>query len=351
MQLARTALIVAVLSSCSATAWAARTDVVRLSNGDYITGEVVRLTRGRLEFKTDDVGTLQIEWDKVTAIAAARQFDVLTSDGSRYFGMLRPGTARFVVVVTSQGDVALPTIEVTNLFPVGAGFLSRLDGSFDAGFNYTRSSGVATATLSTETSYRRPAFLLRLTFAAAVTQTDESNGSDEPASNGSSSDDRAALNLTYVQYRGRRWYLGGGLGFETNESLGIMLRSQVNGELGLRLVNTNRGQFGLGGGLVVNDEKPVDAAERQNLEGLVAMAGSFHTYDRPRTTMDAAVKYYPSLSDWGRQRLQVDSSLRREVWRDFFIAFTIYDSFDSAPPEPDAARNDVGIVLSVGWTY
>src|SRR5512139_857476 len=31
-----------------------RTDVVVLGNGDRITGEVVRLARGRLEFKTDE---------------------------------------------------------------------------------------------------------------------------------------------------------------------------------------------------------------------------------------------------------------------------------------------------------
>ena len=42
-----------------------RTDVVTLANGDRITGEVVRLERGRLEFKTDDAGTLYLEWDKL----------------------------------------------------------------------------------------------------------------------------------------------------------------------------------------------------------------------------------------------------------------------------------------------
>src|SRR4029453_17665742 len=42
-----------------------KTDVVTLANGDRITGEVVRVTRGRLEFSTDDVGTLYLEWDKL----------------------------------------------------------------------------------------------------------------------------------------------------------------------------------------------------------------------------------------------------------------------------------------------
>src|SRR6478672_11760262 len=49
-----------------------RTDVVTLANGDRITGEVVRVERGRLEFKTDDVGTLYLEWDKLSSLVANR---------------------------------------------------------------------------------------------------------------------------------------------------------------------------------------------------------------------------------------------------------------------------------------
>jgi hypothetical protein len=33
------------------------------------------------------------------------------------------------------------------------------------------------------------------------------------------------------------------------------------------------------------------------------------------------------------------------------FALDVHDSFDSAPPNPDAARNDVGVVASFGWSY
>jgi hypothetical protein len=29
----------------------------------------------------------------------------------------------------------------------------------------------------------------------------------------------------------------------------------------------------------------------------------------------------------------------------------MFDTFDSRPPTDDAERNDVGVVLSFGWTY
>ena len=56
-----------VVSSSTVALGQGRTDVVTLPNGDRITGEVVSLERGRLEFKTDDAGTLEIEWDNVAS--------------------------------------------------------------------------------------------------------------------------------------------------------------------------------------------------------------------------------------------------------------------------------------------
>jgi len=70
-RLARAVLALALLVVCSATAHAQpKADVVRLANGDHITGEVKNLNRGQLELSTDDVGTLYFEWDKIVSLSA-----------------------------------------------------------------------------------------------------------------------------------------------------------------------------------------------------------------------------------------------------------------------------------------
>ena len=51
-------------------ALAVRTDVIVLRNGDHITGEVRELQSGRLRYKTDDMGTLYIEWLKVDELSS-----------------------------------------------------------------------------------------------------------------------------------------------------------------------------------------------------------------------------------------------------------------------------------------
>jgi hypothetical protein len=319
-----------------------RTDVVTLLNGDRITGEITGLERGRLELKTDDAGTIDIEWDNVAGVEAARGFEVETEDGRRLLGSLsRLPDSQRVQLTAPEGVVPLTMSEITRITPIGASFWTRLDGSLDAGFTYSQSSGIAQTTLNSSTLFRRPDFQIRLAGSATLTAHDD----------GTERDDRGSAELAYVRYRGRRWFMSGAARFDNNESLGLTLRSQLGGLAGQRLVNTNRAQLELGAGLVVNDERAVDAESTQNVEALLGLKASYYTYDRPKTQLDFSVQYYPSLSNWGRQRLQLDTAIKREVWKDFFLSLNVYDTFDSAPPQPESARNDVGVSFSLGWSY
>jgi hypothetical protein len=319
----------------------ARTDVVTLANGDRITGEVKRLDRGQLEFKTDDAGTIYFEWDNVSRVEAARLFEVGTADGRRFLGTLGSADRGSIAVTAPGGPVLLPLYEVTLITPIGQSIWRKLDGSIDAGFSYTKSSGIAQLNFNSDTVFRRPGFEAVLQASATLTKQ-EADGTR---------DDRGSISASYVRYRWPRWFVTALGSFETNESLGLKLRSQVGGAVGPRLVNTNRAQLLLGGGLAFNDERGVDVEPTQNLEAVVTFQTSYFTYDRPRTTIDVSLEYYPSLSDWGRQRIQLDADVKREFWKDLFLSLNLYNSFDSRPPNPEFANNDVGIVLSVGWSY
>ena len=332
----------AILIGSRSTVWAqTRTDMVRLLNGDRITGEIMSLERGRLELKTDDAGTIEIEWDNVAGLAATRGFEIETASGRRLLGGIANGSDRSLTVDAADGATTLNMSDVTRITPMGASFWSRMDGSFDAGFTYSQSSGIAQATVNSMSVFRRPSFEVRLDGSGTLTQTD---GESER-------DDRGSVDLSYVRYRGERWWVSGGGRIETNRSLGLVLRSQVGGMIGQRLVNSNRAQFEVGGGLVVNNEQGVDVESTQNIEAVLGLQTSYYTYDRPKTTIDAGFQYYPSLSTWGRQRLQFDAAVKRELWKDFYVSMNGYDTFDSEPPQEGSSRNDVGLSFSIGWSY
>jgi hypothetical protein len=317
-----------------------RTDVVRLANGDRVTGEIMKLDRGRLELKTDDAGTIVFEWDNIASVESTRQFEIATTDGRRMLGSLQPAVGRIIRIMESDGDTTLPMPEITTIHPIGASFFAKVDGSINMGFNYTRSSAIGQLTLNMHTTFRKPAFVVQLSISGVLTDQPEGGA-----------DDRGALKLGYVRYRENRWFVSGAGSFENNESLGLVLRSQVGAMVGQRLVNTNRATFEAGGGMVVNNEESVDAETTQNLEAVATLRSSFFTYDGSKTNFAMTFEYFPSLSNWGRQRLQFDLKLAQDVWKDFSFSIDVFDTFDSAPPDPDAARNDMGIVASVGWTY
>ena len=198
---------------------------------------------------------------------AISQFEVITTDGRRLLGSLgRSPIDNTILLVSLAGDMSLPIPEVTQIVPIGKSFWAKLDGSVDAGFNYTRSSGIAQTTLNTTTAYRRPAFLFQVTSSATLTQS----GDDDEK------DDRADLDVSYVRYRWPRWFVSGAGRLETNESLGLVLRSQAGGLVGVRMVNTNRAQFSIAFGLVANNEQGVDTEPTQNLEGAITVATSYY---------------------------------------------------------------------------
>ena len=334
-------IVVAILGVTAPASAQGKTDVVTLSNGDRITGDIEGLERGRLEFSTNDAGTLYLEWEKLlTLLATSRVFEVVTGDGIRFVGTLTQAPDRSIAVSGTDRVDAVAMRDVVLITPIGRSFWSKLDGSIDAGFSYTQSSGVAQLNFNSETVYRKPAFAGRI--SASVMQTEQDDDND---------DDRASITASYLRYPWQRWFVFVATKFETNKSLGLKLRSEVAAAVGPRLINSIRAQMTLGGGVSVNDERGVDVEATQNVEGMLAFRAAYYTYDRPKTTLDLSLQYYPSLSNFGRQRLQLDAGAKRELWKDLFVSLSLYNSFDSRPPNETANKNDVGIITSIGWSY
>jgi len=136
-------LLVILMLLFSQSVWAERTDVVYLHNGDRITGEVKSLFRGKLEFKTDHMGTLLIEWDDIMEIVSDTGQVIELTNGQRFYGPLaKSENTDMVMVDTAQGQVGVNTLDVIAMYPVEAGFWDRLDLSASLGFNWDKGSDV-----------------------------------------------------------------------------------------------------------------------------------------------------------------------------------------------------------------
>jgi hypothetical protein len=322
-------------------ACAAYPDTIVLTNGDRLKGEVKGLEYAKLTFKTDAASTIYVKWDRVVEITAPAYFEVETSVGVRYYGSLGPGKGPGQLTLTLAGQAIDLSLEfIVRIRPLKQRFWDRLDGSVTLGASYTSSSGIGQGTVGISVTTRRPKFNFRTTFDSTITVQPS-----EPEQK------RIVLDLEYLRLLRDRWFAVVNGKVEQNTELGIRLRSSVGGGGGRFVVQTNRTVIDWAGGIMVNREIPIEGEQQDNIEAFFGASHTFFTYDTPKTNLATPFVALPSLSEAGRVRTDFTTNLSREIVKDFTVGGTIYYSYDSRPPTEDAKKHDVGITLTVGWTF
>ena len=91
------AIAVAILAAPGA--YAQDLDRVLLRNGNPVVGEIEELRRGTLNFDTDEMGVVGIDWDDIALLTSSRTFEVTDRDGAAYLGRLGPTDQEGTLVV------------------------------------------------------------------------------------------------------------------------------------------------------------------------------------------------------------------------------------------------------------
>lgn len=330
-----------LLSAGAPAAAAPKVDVVVLRNGTRVIGEIRSMTKSRLELKTDDMGTLQIEWDNIVSLTAPEFFEVEDMDGGLRFGSLRPGPDDETLEVAADwGNDMLPMWQVMRIQLVKAGFWERFKGSVDVGAGYTSATELLQLNFDADVRFTRPRFEAFATANAVVTQQPEADDTR-----------RSSLALGYTRIFPNRHRIFTQAVFEQNRELGFDLRSSLVGGWAYALARDRKNQLVSGAGLSVNREKPVEGENTTNLEAVVGLDYANFAYDFPNTDIQLTVFGYVGLSQWGRHRLEASASLRRELFSDFYFGLKGYESYDSDPATEGAEKNDWGLSLSLGYSF
>ena len=335
------AAVVAIVVAVPCVARAADTDTVVLRNGDRLSGEVKSLDKGLLTLSTISMSTIYVEWDKVAQLTAIGAFDFELADGRRYVARLTAAPSGKLGLVLENGqNVVLDVYSVVRMRPLKDVWWRRLNGDISLGASYTQSSGIGQGTLSSNVRFRRPAFEVSTSFDETVSVENKQVNSSRTSFRGS-----------YLQLLPDRWFLPGIGRLERNPDLGYNLRTSLGGGVGRYLVQSIRGSLGVGGGVGYSRELPVDGDGFNSVEAFIAATGSFYRYDSPKTNLTVSAVGFPSLTEGGRFRFDLNSSLTHELIRDFTVGLTIYDSYDNRPHGEGALKNDVGLSLTLGWTF
>jgi hypothetical protein len=342
-------LLVLVMAGVESQAHARpKTDVLVMKNGDRITCELLSLSKGQLQIKTDyTVGTVTVNWELVDRIDSSQLFHVELSSGETRNGTLRQEPVqstdrRLVQISEDLGTSEVDHDEIVMVEQLGTNFWKQLDGSIDVGLSYTTSNSTSQFTVNAGVSRRRERNEFDLSWSSFLSRVE----GVEPTN-------RYELTALYKRLmKWHNWFYGGALDFLKSDQQNLDLRVTPGGVLGRNLVRTNRSNAFIAGGAAVNREwflEPVDGlTDQTSLEGIVAGSVSIFRFDS--TQIDTSLVFFPSLSQWGRYRISFNNSVYLDLWGNLYLRFSFYDDYDSRP-QGDTPKNDLGVTTSFGWSF
>jgi len=323
-------------------------DVVVLRNGDRFTGEIKRLDRGRLEYSTDDMGTLNIEWDKIDLIRSVFTFEVELGSGERFCGSFPGGAAAGTIIVGTVAADTLSMASIVRITPIQASFLERLSGFIDVGFSYTLAQRATTLSGSGRARYRGRRWGSTVEGSSYFQAQEETEAITR--------NDVSVFLERFIGERG--WSALLFASGEQNEELNLRLRSTIGAGGSRWVIRSNTSHLRIAAGVVMNSERFDDEITRAeedatsfSAEGIVRVEWAMFRFDSPKLELLTTVNVFPSVSDAGRVRTDADLRVQYEVISDFFLGLTVFATGDSRPPSADATRRDFGSTITFGWSF
>ena len=321
---------------------AQRTDVVILKNGDKITGEVKYMRVGILTYKTDNMETIEIQWNKIKSITTKNFFEIEVADGRVFFGSIAPGEDEdrmTVKGVTMDHNLFMKYIVRINR--IKETFWDIIEGSVKLGFSFTKASNIGQVSLGGNAKYRTKINVTELALNSVFTTSDEELTSS-----------KNDLSFSYQHNLKDEWFGAGIASLQENSELGIKLRTSVGGGLGNNFIQSqNQWLFTLAG-LSVNREAKTDQTEAiYNLEAIISAQYQFFKYEHPKATFLTYTNIFPSLSNLGRFRFNYNAELSWEMVIDFYWDLTFYFEYDNQPQSEDASKSDYRIETSLKYVF
>ncbi len=336
---------VALLLSFTFFAFAQKTDLLVLKNGNHINGEVKKLVYGVLSFDTDDAGLLSVKWKDVMKLKSSASFELTNKETEVSFGSLDTTTkVREIKLIINGESKIIPMDELVRIIPVKGTFLSRIDGSINAGVNYSKGSDVLKYNFGANVSYRALRDLVKLSGYSEITRQQFTSDTTDITK-------KQNAELSYARYFNKRWFVSPFAGVEQNTELGLDARIYLGAGGGKDVVYTNLHALNMLGGFVGNREYAASGGSTSNMEGVIAVGYRIYKYTMPKVILTTTVDNYYSLNNPGRIRLNANIRVDFELIDDFTIGISNYHDYDNEPASEGASTYDWGINTTIGYTF
>jgi len=332
-----TSILILIISTIS---FAQKTDVITLINTDRITGDLKSMRSGLLQLSTNNMGTINIEWDKVKEIRTDKFYQIELDDGRIYFGSLQPSDKKDMVLVKGVTmDKRLYFTHIVEITRIKETFWEILGGYIQLGVSYNKGSEVAELNFDADLTYYTRKRQLELILNSVVSSTSDTNATKNQNAS-----------LSFLRYLERKWFWAALIGVNQNTTLGLDLRANIGGSIGNDFVHTNHMLLSSQIGLIGNREWYTNQTDPQNNLTLVLTCRyKYFIYESPGITLDSYLYVYPYITEIGRIRITYNLSLDWEIINDFYWNMTFNLNSDNKPQSQN--KNKVDYNINTGLKY
>ena len=367
--------LLCTLLLCATQSWShAKTDLITVANGDQITGAVNAMTAGKLSVSTSYAGTINIKWRDVKQIESRYLYEVRLDDGERIYGRFTANDIenKFSLRVAGS-ERQFDTDDIVEVRSIEEDLADKLDlqvsTQFDVDPNSKKLVFYAAGTYDVRGG--------RTNFSARVNDTKNTVDGVTETSNAS----WLQISREFWRERGTaQSYRVLNARYDTNDELGIAHRGSVGVGLGRYLINDLGHELAVSGGIQGVQERRPDCEEQKSIKSMALFVGTtfddgedqldkralkkcydaelflnlkWHLYSFQRLDMDISLigNTYPSLSDWGRIRGDLNLLISWELFDSFYWTVNAQTEIDNAGDREDESLSNSDYTLSTGITW
>lgn len=317
-----------------------KTDTITFYNGDRAICEIQSLIQGKLLIKTVAMGTISVEWRKVSNVVSNKHFEIVLSDHTTFYGRIngvdsvRDATLSFGIFVQ-----VVPLQDIIGLNPISKNFWKELDGSLSIGFSYTNGTENLQLNSDGTASYRTSRAVHTVSFNTNISE------------NTSTSSKKQDAGYRYQLYYKNRMYNALDIRWEQNTELGIDSRLISTLSVGYSPIENNFNVFSVEVGGSGNNETTTEGSSSYNIEGLVRIKYDLFIFANPKIFVNILSETFPSFSVEGRIRSNLDAKITWEIFNDFTLSMSYWFNSDSKPANETALNFDWGTTTSIGYKF
>ena len=364
---------------CATQSWGhAKTDVITVVNGDQITGAVNAMSAGKLSVSTSYAGTVNIKWREIKQIESRYLYEIRLDDGERIYGRFTTNTTENQLTLRVSGQYR--QVDIDDIVEVRS-IEEELADKLDLQLSSTITADPDNKTLVLFASGTYDVRDGRTNYSARVDDTRNTQDDKTTSSNASS----LQISREFWRERGTaQSFRVLNVRYDTNDELNIDHRGSLGFGLGRYLINDLGHELGVSAGVQAtqewrgrcddqvtsnsalatawSDDDMEDEDEDKPRKSLERCADAelflnfkWHLYSFQKRDMDIFVTgaTYPSLTDWGRVRGDLNLIINWELFNNFYWTVNLRTEVDNAGDREDDSYGNSDYTLSTGvsWKY